>query len=92
VAKQKSTFQSPFVAQKDISEPIPAQGHRVLEEDTKDTLVDWQLEKEVQILAVILIVGIIAVIGLLNRRVENLLVFALFLSGVIIALVFALLG
>ncbi len=71
---------------------MPSQPHRVLEEDTKDPLVAWQLQREVQILVVILLVGIIVVVGLLNRRVENALLFALFLSGVIIVLVFDLLG
>ncbi|RMF23795.1 MAG: hypothetical protein D6756_08055 [Cyanobacteria bacterium J083] len=54
----------------------------------QDTLVVWQLEREVYILALILLVGIIFAIGLLNQRVENVLLFALFLSCIIIALVF----
>jgi hypothetical protein len=91
VAQQKLTFHSPFASEKDIIEPMPSQHHRVLEEDTKDTLIAWELEREVQILVVIFLIGLIVVIGWLNRRVENVILFALFLSGVIIALILALL-
>ena len=92
MAKQKLTFHSLFAYEKDIIEPMPSQHHRVIEEDTKDTLIAWELEREVQILVVIFLIGIIVVIGWLNRRVENVILFALFLSGVIIALILALLG
>jgi hypothetical protein len=92
MAKQKLTFPPPVAYEKDIIEPMPSQHHRVLEEDSQDTLVAWQLEREVQILVVILLIAIITVIGFLNRRIENVLLFALFLSGIIIALVFFLLG
>jgi hypothetical protein len=92
VAKQKLTFHSLFAYEKDIIEPMPSQHHRVLEEDRKDTLIGWQLQREVQILAVILLIGIIFMIRLLNKQVENSLLFALFLTGIIIALVLGLLG
>ena len=91
MTQQKSTVPSLFAYEKDILEPMPSQPPN-LEDDRKDTLIDWQLEREVQILVVILLVGIILVVGFLNRRVKNALLFALFLSGIIIALFFSLLG
>ncbi len=90
VTKRKLTFQYLFTYEKDIIEPIPSQSHRVSEEDTQDPLISWQLETEVYILLVILVIGIIAVVGLINRQVENALLFALFVSGIIIALVLSL--
>ncbi len=91
MTKQKSTFQSLIADEQDTIEPIPSQPPS-LEEDTKDTLIDWQLEREIQVLVVILLVGIILVVGFINRRLENALLFALFLSGIVIALFLALLG
>lgn len=90
MTKQKSTFQSFFADKKDIIKPMPSQSPS-FSEDTKDPLIAWKLEREVEILVVILLIGIILVIGFLNRRVENALLLALFLSGIIIALFFALL-
>ena len=90
VAERKSTFQYLFTSEKDIIEPIPSQSHRVSEKDTQDPLISWQLETEVYILLIILVIGIIAVVGLINRQVENALLFALFVSGIIIALVLSL--
>lgn len=92
MAQPKLIFQSSFIAQKDTLESTPSQSSRVLEDDTENPLVDWQLEREIQILVVILLIATIFIIGLLSRRVENVLLFALFLSGVLMALVFALFG
>jgi uncharacterized membrane protein len=91
VAKQKSTFQSLSTSEQDNIEPIPSQSPN-LKEDTKDTLIAWKLEKDIQILVVILLVAIILVVGFINRRVEKALLLALFLSGIVIAIFFALLG
>ncbi len=87
---KSSTFKSVLAAEKDKIESIPSQSPS-LQKDTKDTLIDWQLEREIQILVALLIIGIIVSIGFLNRRVENALFFALFLSGIIIAIFLALL-
>jgi hypothetical protein len=66
---------------------------RVIEEDSQDSLiVPKSLQTEEYIFVAILFAGIIAIIGLINRRVKNALLFALFISGIIIALFFALLG
>ncbi len=83
MTQQKSTVPPLFAYEKDILKPIPSQPPS-LEDDRKDTLIDWQLAREVQVLVVILLVGIILVVGFLNRQVENALLLALFLSGVII--------
>lgn len=91
MTQQKSIVPSFLAYEKDILEPMPSQPPS-LEEDRKDTLIDWQLERKIQILVVILLVSIIVVVGFFNRQVENALLFALFLSGVIIAFFFALLG
>ena len=92
MAQKKSTFQYLFTYEKEIIEPMPSQSNRVSEKDTQDPLIAWQLETEVYILLVILVIGIIAVIRLINRQVDNALLFALFLSGIIIALVMGLFG
>lgn len=88
--QQKPSFQSYFVYEKDIIEPTKTQNPRV-RDDTQDTLVAWQLQREVQILFLIVIAGIITIIGFLNRKVENVLLFALFISGIIIVLILGLL-
>ncbi len=92
MAQQKSTFQHLFTYEKDIIQPMPSQSNRVSEKDTQDLLIAWQLETEVYILLVILVIGIIAVIRLINRQVDNALLFALFLSGIIIAPLMGLFG
>lgn len=89
MTQQKSPFYA-FTYQKDIIEPMPSQPPS-LEDDKQDTLVAWQLQREIQILLVILIMGIIFLIGLVSPKVENAILFALFLSGIIIAVVFSLL-
>lgn len=66
---------------------------RVIEEDSQDSLIiPKKLQSEEYIFVAILLVGIIAIIGLINRRVENAMLFALFISGIIIVLFFGLLG
>lgn len=90
--KHKTFFQPSVAYEKDIVEPSPSQRHRVIEEDKSDSLIDWQIEEDIYILASILLVGIILVVGLIFRKVENVLLIALFISGVIIVLFFALLG
>lgn len=90
MATQKSTVQSFFVYQKEIVKPILSQSYTPSEKETQDTLIARQLQIEVYILAAILLVTIIFVIGLINRKVEEALLFALFLSGILIALFFSL--
>jgi hypothetical protein len=92
MAQPKLIFRSSFIAPKEPLNSTPSQSPRVLEDDTESPLVDWQLEREIQILVVILLIATVFVIGLLSRRVENVLLFALCLSGVLMALVFALFG
>ncbi|GAB4525176.1 MAG: hypothetical protein Tsb0014_04270 [Pleurocapsa sp.] len=53
MTQQKSTVLSLFTYEKDILKPMSSQPPS-LEGDHKDTLIDWQLEREVQILVVIL--------------------------------------
>ena len=66
---------------------------RVIEEDSQDSLIiPKKLQIEEYIFVAILLAGIIAIIGLINRRVENAMLFALFISGIIIVLFFGLLG
>ncbi len=86
-----SSDSSFLIYEKDILEPMPSQSPS-LEENREDTLIGWQLETEIQILVIILLVGIILVVGYLNRRVEKALLFALFLSGIIIVFFFTWLG
>ena len=88
--KQKLSFQSYFVYEKDIIEPRETQSHQV-QEDTQDTLVAWQLQTEVQILFLVILAGIITIIGFFNRKVEKALLFALFLSGIIFVVILGLL-
>ena len=65
---------------------------QIIEKDKEDSLLPpKRLQTEEYILIFILLAGVIAIVGLINRRVENALLFALFISGIIIALFFALL-
>ena len=65
---------------------------KVIEKDNEDSLLpSTRLQTEEYMFVFILLAGIIVIVGLINRRVENALLFALFISGIIIALFFALL-
>ncbi|MBE9045469.1 hypothetical protein IQ255_13845 [Pleurocapsales cyanobacterium LEGE 10410] len=65
---------------------------RVIKKDSQDSLLlPKRLQTEEYIFIFILLAGVLAIVGLINRRVENALLFALFISGIIIALFFALL-
>ncbi len=75
-----------------IKRPEQQFSEKVIEQDSKDSLIAWQLQTEEYIFIALLFAGVVAIIGLINRRVENALLFALFISGIIIALFFALLG
>lgn len=90
MATQKSTVRSFFVSQENIIKPVLSQPLAASEKDTQDPLIARQVQIEVYILAAILLVTIIFVIGLINRKVEEALLFALFLSGILIALFFSL--
>lgn len=65
---------------------------RVIEEDRDSLIIPKKLQTEEYIFVAILLAGIIAIIGLIDRRVENAMLFALFISGIIIVLFFGLLG
>jgi K+-sensing histidine kinase KdpD len=91
VAKQTLTFSS-WAYEKNIIEVIPSQNYRVVKEDRQDPLIDWQLQREMEILVVILLVSIIMVVGILSRRVKQALLIAFFFTGIIIVLLFSLLG
>jgi hypothetical protein len=76
----------------EIDSPTQKYSEKVIEKDSQDSLLPTKrLQTEEYIFIFILLAGVIAIIGLLNRRVENTLLFALFISGIIIALFFALL-
>ena len=65
---------------------------RVIEEDRDSLIIPKKLQTEEYIFVAILLAGIIAIIGLINRKVGNAMLFALFISGIIIVLFFGLLG
>jgi uncharacterized membrane protein len=64
--------------------------HATAGADTQDPLISQAEENELYILAAIVLVLVLLVIGLINRRIENMLFFALFLSTILIFLVMAL--
>jgi hypothetical protein len=75
-----------------IDSPTPKYSQNIIEKDNEDSLLlPKRLQTEEYIFIFILLAGVIAVVGLINRRVENALLFALFVTGIIIALFFALL-
>ena len=77
---------------KEIDRATRKYSEQIIEKDKEDSLLPpKRLQTEEYILIFILLAGVIAIVGLINRRVENALLFALFISGIIIALFFALL-
>lgn len=89
MVRQKLTFS--LADEKNIIEAIPSGDYRVVKEDRQDPLIDWQLQREVEILVVVLLVSIIMVVGILSRRVKEAVLIAFFLTGIIIVLLFSLL-
>lgn len=78
---------------KEIDSPTQKYSEKVIEKDNQDSLLlPKRLQTEEYIFIFILLAGVIAIVGLISRRVENALLFALFISGIIIALFFAMLG
>ncbi len=63
---------------------------RLIEQQPTDPLVNRSMETDVYILTAILLVAVLLVIGLINRKIENMLIFALFLSSILIVLILAL--
>lgn len=93
MARQKLTFS--WADEKNIIEAIPSEDYRVVKEDPQDLqdpLIDWRLQREVEILVVVLLVSIIMVVGILSRRVKEAVLIALFFTGIIIVLLFSVVG
>ncbi len=62
----------------------------LIEQQSTDPLVNRSMETDVYILTAILLVAVLLVIGLINRKIENMMIFALFLSAILIVLILAL--
>jgi hypothetical protein len=62
----------------------------LMDDKIPDPLINRFAETELYILAAILLLLILLAIGLINRRIENMLIFTLLLGSTLIALVLAL--
>lgn len=60
------------------------------EQSPTDPLINRSMEIDLYILTAILLIAVLLVIGLINRKIENMLIFALFLSTILIILILAL--
>lgn len=52
---------------------------------TKDPLIDWQAENTIKIAVVLLLIASTAVVGVISRRLEHAIIFALVVSVIAIA-------